>query len=510
MASSVPVLRDKEGFSKEERENLEKFKDVNIANEGDKIVLPKGMSAKTAMEWLKRKDEEDTRNVNVYHELPCSPLDGVVAFSKALKEIYGWAEAVPSMSWFGPQPPTMVGVPINTKERLQVPWGNLQVPSIEGHLTTGLNANPTPCFTISGKILKKYTPDVDRIVTKTLEVLRKHSIYKSKAVKVDFSWMDERDFNPFEDAPQFIDLTTVNESDLILDSKTTKALQLGLFLPIEHSKYCREAGIPLKRGVMLEGPYGVGKTLASLVTALKATRNGWTFIYLKNVRDLAACIRFAQQYSPAVIFAEDVDRVVVGDCRDSETDDILNTLDGVDTKGSEIITVLTTNFAEKIDKAILRPGRIDTLLSLRAPDKDAAARLVKLYGHDLFEENFDFEDIGVMLAGKIPAVIAEVVQRAKSAALYRLATTGHIDRGIEGKVTEDDVIAANDAMDMHLNLLNDVKADKPHVAEVFGKALGEAIGRPMTNYVISHINKALEYTGAEELVDEIITVSHKG
>jgi SpoVK/Ycf46/Vps4 family AAA+-type ATPase len=120
-------------------------------------------------------------------------------------------------------------------------------------------------------------------------------------------------------------------------------------------------------GILLAGDPGVGKTLTAYVTAKKAVDHGWTFVYLSHAADLANGIRFALQYAPCVLFVEDLDRIVAGDDRTEEIDDVLNSFDGVDSKDKELITVLTTNHLEKIPGVALRPGRCDTLVVVTAP-----------------------------------------------------------------------------------------------------------------------------------------------
>jgi len=244
-----------------------------------------------------------------------------------------------------------------------------------------------------------------------------------------------------------MDLGGAGDASIVFNAEVMKALKDGLFTPIEHSEACRKAGIPLKRGVLLEGPYGVGKTLTALVTAAKAVANGWTFVYLNSVEDLPDGLTLAKQYAPAVVFAEDIDRVMAGE-RDIQMDEVLNCLDGVDTKHVEIVTVLTTNFIEKIDQAALRPGRMDTVVNVQPPNAPTAERLVALYGRGLISPKADLKRVGKVLSGKIPAVICEVVERAKISAVSRLDGSD-----IRGQVTEDDLIAAAAAMEAHAALL---------------------------------------------------------
>lgn len=443
-------------------------KDVEVVRQGTKIVLPvtngKPMSYDEAIEWMKRKRDEDERDVGIHHELHYSPLDGAVAFHRALAAKYGWAENVPTPTWWGETPPTMIGIPISVNEKMQVPWGRVQIPGIAGYLETGLVPEPTPRFVINGKVKQKHAADVKELVDLTEKFLREQSIYKEQAIKVSFEWQRHGDrFDPSEHCPKFMRLDGVNEEDLIFGADVQNALDIGLFVPIEHARACRKFQVPLKRGVLLYGPYGTGKTLTANVTALKATRNGFTFVYLDCVEDLAKGLQFAAQYAPSVLFAEDIDRCTDGE-RDVSMDELLNTLDGVDTKGGEVITVFTTNHVENINPALLRMGRLDTLVEVKEPDANAAERLVKLYSRGLLATDTDLEAVGKALAGQIPAFIRETVERAKLAAIGRLK-----GGDIKGQVRAEDLLAAAKAMETHANMLKPAVKDTEASPELLVK-----------------------------------------
>lgn len=440
-------------------------KDVEVVRQGSQIILPiingKPMSYDEGIEWLRRKRDEDERDVGIQHEIHCSPLDGAVAFHRALAHKYGWAENVPTPSWWGETPPTMIGVPIGVDEKTQVAWGRVQIPGIAGFLQTGIAPEPTPRFVINGRVKQKHAEEVKELVDLTQKFVKEKSIYKSNAVKVSFEWQREGEqFDPSEHCPKFMRLSGTNEDDLIFGADIQNALDIGLFTPLTQAEACRKYHVPLKRGVLLYGPYGVGKTLTANVTALKATRNGFTFIYLDNVLDLKKGLQFAAQYAPSVLFAEDIDRCLDGE-RSLSMDEVLNTLDGVDTKGGEVITVFTTNHVENINPAILRMGRLDTLVEIKEPDAEAAVRLVKLYGRGLMADDVNYTKVGEALKGNIPAFIRETVERAKIAAIQRLN-----GGDIEGHVQEADLLAAAKAMEAHAAMLKPLDENNQDTPEV--------------------------------------------
>lgn len=445
------------------------FKDVGVVRDKDvtQIMLPGGMSIDEGMIWLKRQKDEEERTVGVSHELNYSPLDGAVAFHKAISQIYGFSSLVPTPGFFGDTPPTMVGVQVSPTETVQVPWGRVEIPGIEGFLTTGIKWEPNPCFVINGQVKRKSEGKVHDLVDVTRKILQENSIYKGKSIKVSFEWKrNDEDFDPMADCPQFIELSGVDEDDLIFSDTVQSKLNIALFHPIRYPEACRAAKIPLKRGILLSGRYGVGKTLTANVTAKRANSKGWTFIYLESVLDLKEGLQFAAQYSPAVIFAEDIDRMLQGE-RTYDMDDVLNILDGVDTKGREIISVFTTNHIDDINHAVRRPGRLDAIVDIPPPDADAAVKIIRRYSKGLLVDNIDLTKVGEVCNGQIPAIIRETVERAKIAAIGR--TNGG---NIQGQVTESDLLEAALAMAEHAKLLEVSQDVKDDTARVFMEVTG--------------------------------------
>lgn len=433
-------------------------KDVDIVREGTKIVLPPKMPYDDAIKWLQRKRDADETEIGIHHEIQCSPMDGAVAFHRAICEKYGFSDLTPTPGFFGSSPPTMVGVPTSVDTSMQVSLGRVMIPGIDGFLEAGVG---NESFLIRGKTRRKHEADVLELVHLTQKFQREKSIYKGKAVKVCWEWEREGEgYHPLNNAPKFIPLDGTREDDLIFGREVENALRIGLFTPIEQAAACRQFQVPLKRGVLLYGPFGTGKTLTANVTALKAVRNNFTFVYLNSVLDLKKGLQFAQRYAPAVVFCEDIDRMMSGD-RSMSMDDVLNTLDGVDTKGAEIITVFTTNAVEKINPAVLRMGRLDTLVHVKRPDAEAAQRLVLKYSRGLLAPDVDLTKVGEALKDKIPAFIRETTERAKIAAISRLS-----GGDIMGHVLESDLLEAASAMEPHAAMLEPKDNNGKHSPEM--------------------------------------------
>lgn len=436
---------------------------VDVENKGTKIILPEGMSSKEGIECLTRKVKEEETMVSIHEEIDVFVFDGAYAFMKVLQQKYGWAEPVPVKGFFGDTPPTVANLEIAYGVHTQIVWGEFKVPGIDGVLSTNHSRkNGRTIFVIGGKVRQRHKAEVKEIADAVRAYVKVSSVYKGKAIRLKTEEDGAIQAHP---GPTFLDLSSVRPEELIFSDAVSEQVQTNLFTPIEHTQTCRDYKIPLKRGILFEGRYGTGKTLTAYVTAKKCEENGWTFIYLDRVAGLKAALDFAKLYGPAVIFAEDVDRAVAGE-RSVEMDDVLNTIDGVDSKGCETITILTSNHVENINKAMLRPGRLDAVISVTPPDAAAAEKLVKIYARGLIGDGEDLTAVGKELDGQIPAVIREVVERAK---LYVINTIKDSKQPLQ--LTAKSLAASARGMKTHLALMETPKTKQLTAAEQVGHSL---------------------------------------
>lgn len=136
-------------------------------------------------------------------------------------------------------------------------------------------------------------------------------------------------------------------------------------------------GIPWRRGYLFHGPPGTGKT--TLVQAL-ATELGMTLYYLSlaAVRSRDDLAQLLDEVDPgSILLIEDIDCIAVAADRMSRKDedddkprpltaseenitpsDLLNFIDGIIASQGRLL-VMTTNYPEKLDKALVRAGRVD-------------------------------------------------------------------------------------------------------------------------------------------------------
>lgn len=421
--------------------------------------------------WLKLQAENEEMEVS--HSFKTLTFgDGMVIFARALKELYSIVNAEANKDMWFEQKPLFLSVEVGPGIHDTVIYGRLRVPKIEGFLETRFEVHKGVArFGVGGRILGKSKMEFDRLVEYINNEGKRLSIYRGQAIQYGFPVMGEVEHYT-ELMPSFLDVTKVPTQ--VFSSDLGRLIDTALFAPVEHTEQCRKNKIPLKRGILLEGPFGTGKTLTALECAKRCTANGWTFIYLTNVRKLPQALRLAHDYQPCVIFAEDVDQVFKDENdRGDDANEILNAIDGIDSKNAEIITVLTTNQIDGITKAMLRPGRLDTLVPVRPPDAKAAIKLVETFSRGAVNSAADLTEIGTMLAGHIPAVIREVVERSRLSALRRNPDADIV-------LEAEDLKVAILSMREHQKLLEVEKPDERSDVEKAAATIAEAL-KPKAN-----------------------------
>lgn len=455
---------------KEQRKVWDKL-DVKIEYVGRVITLPaepSEMPLDKAIEHLQRMQKDLDQPYQVHEIFDAYPHDAAVAFTKALQQLYGWVsfETDVIKTFFGDikEPPTMLSIKtgIGANDVVQCPMGKIRLPGVKDTIKTQFwrRAPKDPVvFLVHGEIKKKDRHIVLELTTLARQILKTESIYLGKPLRLKVGEAGELDTN---DPPDFLDVREMTEEKLLFDDHIQTQIDTNVLVPLKKTEACRLHNIPLKRTVLLEGPFGTGKSLLARLVARIAELNGWTFILLDRVQGLKVALEFANRYAPAVVFAEDIDRIASE--RTDAMNDLINVIDGVLSKKSEIMTVLTTNFMEKLDPVILRPGRLDAVISIKPPGPKTVERLLKFYAGALLHENEDLSGSGEILQGQIPASIREAVERAK---------LGMIGRG-DVKLTDSDVVTAGQTMKTHLDALNKDKAPESD-ADALARSLSSIV-----------------------------------
>lgn len=200
---------------------------------------------------------------------------------------------------------------------------------------------------------------------------------------------------------------------------------------MKKSRAFAKQGIKAPKGVLLTGSPGVGKTMFAKALAnecgatfMYATGSDFVEMYVgvgaKRARSLFAQARLE---SPTVIFIDEIDALGARDAygmdseRLSTINQMLAEMDGF-SENDQILIVGATNYPEKLDAAMTRPGRFDKKISIPQPDAPTREGILKRYLKDVkVSEDFDFQGLAMRSAGMSGAELKNWVSEAKNLAL---------------------------------------------------------------------------------------------
>ena len=137
---------------------------------------------------------------------------------------------------------------------------------------------------------------------------------------------------------------------------------------LNNKKIYLEHGVPYKRNYLFEGIPGTGKTSLIFVLASHFNMNVAIINFGLSIDDATFMKSVSKLPDDTFLVLEDIDALFVerkaGDAHKSMVSfsGILNTLDGLARRDKQV-TFLTTNYISKLDSALIRPGRIDKIIT---------------------------------------------------------------------------------------------------------------------------------------------------
>ncbi|KAI1918594.1 Ribosome biogenesis ATPase rix7 [Ophidiomyces ophidiicola] len=207
--------------------------------------------------------------------------------------------------------------------------------------------------------------------------------------------------------------------------------------PIRTPEIYAQVGISAPTGVLLWGPPGCGKTLLAKAVANESRAN---FISVKGpellnkyVGESERAVRQvfvrARSSIPCVIFFDELDALVprrddtLSEASARVVNTLLTELDGLGSARQGIYVIAATNRPDIIDPAMLRPGRLETLLFVNLPSADERVDILRTLVRNLaFQVTTDVEELVRSCEGFSGADLGSLLRRAGYAAIKRRDT----------------------------------------------------------------------------------------
>jgi hypothetical protein len=239
-------------------------------------------------------------------------------------------------------------------------------------------------------------------------LMRAHDVFRGQVLSFTASEHHGNELVTFLPRP------AVSAGDVVLPDGMLEHIEQHIIGIADWSQELLSAGQHLKRGLLLHGPPGTGKT--HTVRYLTGRLASCTVILLTglSVRFIDQAAALARRLQPSVVVLEDVDLVALD--RDFSPGgqpllfSLLEAMDGIGTD-ADVTFVLTTNRADVLEVALAdRPGRIDLAVEIPRPDERCRERLLRVYARDLTLDA-DLDPVVAGTKGVTASFIKEMIRR---------------------------------------------------------------------------------------------------
>ena len=240
------------------------------------------------------------------------------------------------------------------------------------------------------------------------ELIQRHNVFRGQVLSFSQSEHHGNELVSFLPRPVIV------AEEVILPDGVLETIEQHVVGVGDWSAELRRAGQHLKRGLLLHGPPGTGKT--HTVRYLTGKLAGTTVVLLTgtSIRFIEAAAALARRLQPSMVVLEDVD--LIGMDRDFMQDSnpllfsLLEAMDGVGAD-ADVTFMLTTNRADILEVALAdRPGRVDLALEIPRPDAGCRDRLLRLYARDLALDA-DVADVVADTDGVTASFVKELIRR---------------------------------------------------------------------------------------------------
>ena len=275
--------------------------------------------------------------------------------------------------------------------------------------------------------LRRVLPEIDLDADIPAEVLEKI------VVRMDDFMGGLKEVEPSALREVFIEVPDVSWEQIGGLNKAKEMLKESVEWPLKYGRYFDHFSTQAPSGILLYGPPGTGKTLLAKAVAHESEAN---FISVKGPEFLSKWVgesekavretfRKARAAAPCVIFFDEFD--AIAPARGTGTTDshvtervisqLLTELDGlVQLQG--VIVIAATNRPDRLDPALLRPGRFDRLISIELPDGESRREIFTIHLRDKpLADDVSLHELSTESEGFSGADVAGICEEASMAAI---------------------------------------------------------------------------------------------
>jgi cell division protease FtsH len=205
---------------------------------------------------------------------------------------------------------------------------------------------------------------------------------------------------------------------------------------LKNPRKFRELGAKVPKGILLHGPPGTGKTLLAKAVAHESgarfySQSAASFVEMfagLGAARIRRLFRIARKNAPAIVFIDELDAVgghrgmdISGE-RDQTLNQLLVEMDGF-TARKDVVVVAASNLLEKLDPALLRPGRFDRQIFVSPPDVGGRERILQVHSRNKpLADDVDLKLLARQTSGLTGADLANICNEAAIFAARRDST----------------------------------------------------------------------------------------